>query len=287
MGLRAIMVAVDYQDILRISLPYNQHHFDEITIVTDPKSGKSVFDVVYHHTPDRKICILETELFYTDGAVFNKWRALEWGLDQMGRHGWICIMDADVLWPKDVVVQEIEGMGNLFIKTPYGLGRPVLVGQLCTPLRRMAPWPLPSANVITGISKSDLPYYSVIPLLPEEKTWNTYPLHRNVQEWAGYSQIFHADDPVLGPPPWHETNWKTAGSADSFFQQKWPHERKIRPPFHCLHLGPSGVNWCGRVTPYLDGSKPPEADQRSKMMQDLWTARKGRSGNDRFWKEKL
>ena len=39
-------------------------------------------------------------VFYADGAAFNKWKALELALDSYGRRGWLCVMDADVIWPQ-------------------------------------------------------------------------------------------------------------------------------------------------------------------------------------------
>ena len=96
--------------------------------------------------------------------------------------------------------------------------------------------------------------------------WNNCQLHPNSSEWAGYSQIFHAEDEHLGNPPWHEINWKHAGGADSFFQRKWPISNKIRPPFEVLHLGMTGRNWTGRTMPYLDGTVPERAEERKKSL---------------------
>ena len=270
--MRAILVCVDYQDILSVTLPYNRHQFDQVCIVTDGKSYDGVRRVVDSLDYDQNY-IYTTEEFYARGAVFNKWLALENALDWYGRHGWLCVMDADVLWPKSA---EIEQGGYLYghqtslhLSGPLmtrGCGMQIGVGQLCTPLRRM----------FTDVT---LP-------LPPESEWSKYPIHQNVTEWAGYSQIFHADDPVLGSPPWHEVDWTHAGSADSVFQNKWPRERKVRPPFEVLHIGISGVNWCGRASPRLDGSIPEEAGERREMVKQIWAGRR-KGGKGRFDHEKL
>ena len=196
--MRSVLVAVDYLEPLRVTYPYNRHHFDSVTIVTDSRCAESV----RHACPDADVFV--TDAFYDDGALFNKWKALEQGLDRMGRHGWLCIMDADVLWPKHA---------------PLRLEK----GTLLSPLRRMCP---------------------DIRFVPEVE-WGRYPVHRNIAEHAGYTQIFHASDPHLGSPPWHEQNWVHAGGADSFFQRKWPAGCKRRPSWDVLHLGPAGVNWAG------------------------------------------
>lgn len=231
--LRAILVSVDYSDLLAITLPHNRHHFHEVFVVTSTADAKTVEPI----TSRNGATLVVTDRFYDDGADFNKWLALEFGLDMMGRRGWICLMDADVLWPKVVDLDRYLRKGFLF-----------------GPRRRIAD-PIPDP----------------IPL--EEDRWRKYPLHRQEREVAGYSQIFHADDPVLGPPPWHETDWRHAGGADSFFQAKWPAERKVRPPFEVLHLGPPGVNWYGRASSRLDGTEPPEAQAKKEKIREIWRQR--------------
>lgn len=250
--LRAIMVSVNYTDLLSVTLPYNRHHFDEVMVVTD-MAGEAELA----HIPDSLgVRLWPTDAFTRGGAVFNKWMALEEGLDAFGRHGVICLMDADILWPKSLPNYDFE------------------FGKLYSPLRRMAPWPCEDK------------YNAPIP--PEDQWWQ-YPIHRNINEWAGYTQIFHAHDPVLGPTPWHEINWKHAGGADSFFQQKWALLNKVRPTWECLHLGEAGVNWYGRATAFADGSIPNGAEIKRTQLREMWANRnKVRRGDrDRFSGEKL
>ena len=130
-------------------------------------------------------------------------------------------------------------------------------------------------------------YLSVKRPYPDETKWPMYPIHSNVNEWAGYSQIFHMDDPVLGPLPWHQTDWIHAGGADSFFQQKWKPSRKLRPPFHVLHLGPAGKNWCGRTTTYVGGKLPPLTLERERKLHEIFVRRRGKTGESRFQHERI
>jgi hypothetical protein len=240
MELRAILTCVDYADILALSLPWNRRHFSEVFVVTTPRDTRTA-----------QICdqnaayAVQTDLFYESGPDhFNKWRALEHGLDVMGRSGWICIMDADVFWPSRADLDSLQ------------------VGNLCSPLRRMAP---------------------LTPLVPSEQTWAGWPIHRNVNEWAGYTQIFHASDPHLGTAPWHETNWIHCGGADSFFQQKWPRANKVRPDWEVLHMGPSGTNWFGRASEYIDGTLPGGAEERQrKLRETIAKRRKSGFGHEKY-----
>lgn len=251
--MNAVIVCVDYADLLAVTLPYNRHHFDRVLVVTAHKDVVTRA-VCREHDAETHV----TNAFYRSGASFNKWLALEEGLDLFGRKDWLCIMDADVLWPNRLPAMcSACGHGNGMKYCPQVHGDPqgkdehrwvrwqdgLTIGKLYAPLRRMRP---------------------ELTACPEAE-WGKYPIHKNVAEWAGYSQVFHCDDPVLGRPPWHQIDWKHAGGADSFFQMKWTPANKIRPAFEVLHLGEAGINWMGRA------DKDPSL--RAKML-NMWQRRK-------------
>lgn len=242
---KAITVCVDYSDLLAITLPYNRHHFDFFCVVTAPQDERTIQFCRDNGTVD---LLHVTDKFYEHGAVFNKWAALEQALDHYGRDGWMCLMDADVLWPKVAPL-------------------PFESGKLYTPRRRMMP--------------------DVTSTVPDESTWSAFPIHPQEREWAGYTQVFSAFDDVLGPAPWHETNWAHAGGADSFFQAKWSPADKVRPKWNVLHLGEAGVNWCGRSSGYVDGSMPVDGDKKREQTRKFIRGRVGKSGTDRFSHEKI
>jgi hypothetical protein len=154
-----------------------------------------------------------TDVFFEDDAPFAKGKAVEEGFDYLGREGWICVLDADTLLPKEEVDWSILEPGNLY--SPY---RKILY---------------------------DPATYT------DELDWNLLGIREDV-EFAGYCQIFHASDPVLQTFPWYGTAWRHAGGCDSVFQSKWKPENKLRPAWNVLHLGPTDRNWCGRTTDRLD-----------------------------------
>jgi len=245
MDLRAITICVDYGDLLGVTLKYNSHHFKEIYIVTtaDDTLTRAVCRKYNNCIP------VLTDLFYQTGKNdFNKWRALEYGLDYMRREGWICVLDADIVWPKRVKI-------NTFT-----------AGNLYTPYRRM---------------------HRLTKIIPEEREWYKFKRHRNVGEFAGYTQIFHANDPVLGDPPWYDVRWKHAGGADSFFQRKWNPSNKIRPDWDVLHLGPAGVNWSGRTNRYLSGDEPLNAKDRESNLRRLTKGRRKKGTEEQRFKDEL
>src|SRR4051794_22383804 len=96
--MNAIIVSVDYTDLLSITLPWNRHHFNRVYIVTSIKDLPNIAPVAEAN----QCFVYATDSFYRNGATFNKWLALEEGLDRLGRNGFICVMDADVVWPKDL-----------------------------------------------------------------------------------------------------------------------------------------------------------------------------------------
>jgi len=238
--LDCFIVSVDYSDILSVTLPHNRRHFRNVTIITSPDDQKNV-QLLADASGAR---VFVTDAFYRHGAKFNKWLALEEGLSSVPRKAWTCLLDADVLWPFHIDLDRILRIGHLY-----------------TPRRRMC-------QTIPEDRAS----------IPEEGDWHLYPLHRQEVEFAGYSQIFHADDHMLGTPPWHQVDWSHAGGADSFFQAKWPVERKVRPAFQVLHLGESGKNWFGR------GKEGTE-----EMTAEMWRTRRERraKGLDPFTEEKI
>lgn len=226
--MRAAIVSVDYDDLLRITLPYNRHHFEEVLVVTTPGSE----DARVARNFGAKV--FETTAFYDDGAHFNKWKAFELGLDVFGRTGLLCLMDADIMWPTTIHHQ---------IYQP---------GHLYSPNRYM--------------------WFDVGERVPGENMWSSLPLYGDY-EFAGYTQIFHAEDRHLPTPPWHQIDWVHAGGADSFFQQLWPVSCKIRPRWKVLHLGLPGRNWCGRATARTDGLPVDQAARRREVLQGMLSAR--------------
>lgn len=235
--LTAVIVCVDYADLLQYTLGYNRHHYTHAYVITTPKDKETIAVA-----ESRNASVFKTNVFYENGANFNKFAAIEQCLDNIGRdRGWIALVDADVLWPISIDSQWVLEAGKLY-----------------TPLRHN--------------------HFEFNGSIPDESEWQSYKPHGWEKEFSGHTQIFHSSDPVLGQPPWHETNWKHAGGGDSMFQAKWAEQNKVRPPWKCLHLGVPG-QWTGRVTPNVNTNETPqEATDRRKALQDYMSTRR-RTGN--------
>src|SRR5678815_609847 len=167
-NVHAITVSVEYTDLLRLTLPYNRHHFSTFTVVTSNDDFKNVYPIARENNAST----FTTNSFYSNGAHFNKWRALEDAITTLNLRsaGWICIMDADVLWPKEISLKT-SNPDEVYATKPQ-FSNYLHPGYLYTPRRLMYP------DIPRDISK-----------LPPEGYWEVYPLHRNEVEFAGYSQI--------------------------------------------------------------------------------------------------
>ena len=90
-----IIVSVDYNDFLPITLENNTKIFENITVVT------SIND-----TECQKICerfnvnCVVTERMYENGASFNKGKAINDGIKSLLNPNWILLLDADIIVPE-------------------------------------------------------------------------------------------------------------------------------------------------------------------------------------------
>jgi len=218
--MKAVVISVDFADYLAVTLPRNAPHFEEVVVVTTPQDKATAW--VVESCPNARL--LRTDVFEAKDAAFNKGAGIVEGLRQLGRSGWICLLDADVLLPS---------AGLKMIWPP---------NHLYSPLRYMCDAP----DLWDG--KMD--------------NWeDKYTLHTDIMP-GGYCLFFHADDRNLDPWPAFPTHWMN-GASHQEFQDKWHPSRKHRIGFDVLHLGRPAQNWYGRTVPPLNWT-PPEGHQRRK-----------------------
>ena len=236
--MNAVIVCVDFSDILQHTLAYNRHHFDKVLVVTDMKDYATCSVAIHNNA-----WYWQTNAFYRDGAVFNKWLALEEALEGKpqlffdNKDGFMCVMDADVLWPKK-------------------LGR----------------WK-PKKGCIQGPNRRIKRNLREQPIVPPENEWQSFPIDEYQAEIPGYSQVFHLSDVNALERPWYDTSFVHAGISDSLFQFRWKPELRLKTPWECLHLGPTGQNWYGRTVEYLNGNLPQEHKVRIEMCNRIWENR--------------
>ncbi len=91
-----VIVSVDYNDFLSISLENNLKLVENITVVTSEKD-KICQELCKKFGVN---CII-TERMYEDGAVFNKGKAINEGIKSLTDPDWILLLDADICLPDD------------------------------------------------------------------------------------------------------------------------------------------------------------------------------------------
>ncbi len=102
--MKGIVVCVNYDDLLSITLNRNMRHLEECVVVTSPEDERTQRLVA--SIPSTRCFI--TDAFYRNGAKFNKGAAIEEAFDALGRDGWILIWDADILLPDSLPMPSLN-----------------------------------------------------------------------------------------------------------------------------------------------------------------------------------
>lgn len=101
MKIEAVIVCVNYSDFLEISLKKNLNHFDHVIVITDTKDSKTPKLVQKLNAQNNKITTLITDIFYFNGAKFNKGLAINLGFANLQHKDWVVTLDSDIVLPKD------------------------------------------------------------------------------------------------------------------------------------------------------------------------------------------
>jgi hypothetical protein len=217
MNIEAITVCVDYVDLLKFSIGKWLRELDRLVVVTSPRDEATI-QFCRKCKSDKLICHT-TDLFYANGASFNKGAAMEEALSLLDGDDWILFFDSDIQLVNPnlrSVIAEHAQMGALH-------GAPRF-----------------QVHNVGGFRRGEAPEMTSIPDL----------------EIAGYFQLFHASDPRVCDStgklrrPLLSTHWKHAGNYDSDFQHLWDEASKRRIPFPLLHLGEFNQNWFGLADPH-------------------------------------
>ena len=94
MNLQAVTVSVNYSDFLVHTLEENHKLFKKWIIITDKKdtATKQLCEKYIHHNV---ICV-QTDVFYDNGAKFNKFAGINEGLKLVDDDAWVLFLDSDI-----------------------------------------------------------------------------------------------------------------------------------------------------------------------------------------------
>ena len=99
--LSVIIVSVNYNDYLLVSLSNNIKYFEDITVVTssDDLVCQKICDIFGVK------CII-TDRIYEEGASFNKGKAINDGIKSIDNPDWILLLDADIVLTKKIDIND-------------------------------------------------------------------------------------------------------------------------------------------------------------------------------------
>jgi hypothetical protein len=217
--LAAVTVCVDYSDFLRLCVDENIKHLDRWFIISDNK------DTATHQLCSQypEITLIKTDAFYENGALFNKGKALNIGIQSIPLDAgtWILILDADIMLP--LGFRDSLDARKLNSHTLYGASR-----YMCY---------------------KEADFYSF-----RDTQFKDYSVLSKMQRFRnkpiGYFQLFNslnlgrANFSHLRPYPEHHSD---ASCSDMVFLKKF-HRRIVMRSVPVVHLGHDGKNWRGRVT---------------------------------------
>lgn len=113
MKIEAVTVCVNYADYLSHFLLHNKYCFDNLVVVTSNKDQDTA-DVCEHFY----IKCIKSNIFDNE---FNKGKALNLGLSNLQRDGWVCIIDSDIILPPRT--RYLLEIAKLREDTLYGINR--------------------------------------------------------------------------------------------------------------------------------------------------------------------
>ncbi len=227
-AISGVTTCVRYADFLDRALTANLHHFDDFVVVTshDDRATRNVCD---HHG----VTCIPTDLFFEDGATFNKGLAINLGLSHLqGGSGWRVHLDADILLPDRF--RYMLGKSGLEPQNLYGADRVMVESR--------AEWEalaLHQCRQYRGRSMVEPPLKIGARIIHEH--FGYCPL--------GFFQLWHSDYEYPYP-----VNHNNAAHSDLLFACQWPRAQRILlPGVYVYHINSEatqlGANWNGRTSP--------------------------------------
>jgi hypothetical protein len=233
-SITALTVSVNYTDFLVHILEENYSLFDRWVIVTDTSSR----DVVFECNKYSNVVCIQTDVFYKDGAKFNKWAGINEALKLID-DGWVLFLDSDIVLHKET--RRI--LNNLSLKEDciYGVDRVNCNADEWEVYRKkrnmlVNSWLLTSAGLSLGSRLVHI--YGHEGDNGKFAGWN--PL--------GFFQLVHRKSFNLYPQ-----NSKGADHCDIVFARLYPRDKRILiPEILAIHLESEfvikGTNWYGRIS---------------------------------------
>lgn len=229
-GLSGLVVCVNYDDFLRITIPFNRRHFNHLFVLTSENDPRTI-----KYCQESGVDYLTTEAWTENGAYFNKGKGINVGLTKLRqlKSEWVCILDADIILPPNF----LRSTPSLDANCLYSCRRRLCPEQSdYDPHKSWASYelePLPATVEVEG----------------RLCVWGNSRLRAtDAAGLFGYLQMWNLGRFNARYP----TQFQSAHSYDVRFASLWPEENRHWLSDEVLHLGPAKTNWHGRLTERWD-----------------------------------
>ena len=236
MKLQAITVSVDYADFLVFALEENYQLFDEWVIITSYTDDET-FRLCQKY---ENVKCIRTNVFYENGAKFNKFAGINLGLSLLDNPEWVLFLDSDIILHNETrrILENLE-LNPTYL---YGVDRLNCIGikswYKFNDNRELVidNWMLTNANMPLGARL--VHYYGYENGDGKFAGWN--PL--------GFFQLAHSSSFDSYPQ-----DSIGADHCDLVFARMWQRSRRILiPEILVIHLESKfiikGTNWNGRIS---------------------------------------
>lgn len=219
MYLEAVLVCVNYSDILKITLPKNIHFFDKINVITNYNDTETIKLCEYY-----KVDMTITDRMYeNEKDDFNKGKAINEGIKNLSKKDWLIIIDADMTF-SDNLRNELEKISD--INKIYGMPR-----YMCKTYEEWEKY------------------------LVDKSIISSWPCQKRRCIGVGFFQMSNFNSDIMKQKTndelWYSEMWGHCGRSDRFFWRSWPDNlrSKIKNAYG-IHLGDDSfqANWRGRTT---------------------------------------
>lgn len=233
MKTECIIVSFNYSDFLSITLPRNRLAFDRVVVYT-----KSSDLATQQICAENGVECVTTDAFAKNGAKFNRGAVYNEALANLRFKEWVCLMDSDVIVTADFSTQfAIMGPNpeNFYGTRRYNVETPEEWQAIVADPSR-----LNSTLLLRGFGYGyfQLFHYNSFVF---QQTWNgQYPESFSCSEsdWVFRNQW---GEEIWDPP------FKIAGHQEKNVQDRGTGLLRCLP-FHCIHLGVTGINSTERKT---------------------------------------
>lgn len=265
MNLSAVIVCVNYGDFLAHTLPQNKTQFDETIVVTTPRDVYTQAVCEFNN-----VRCITTDVFYENGASFNKAKGINEGFKALSKRGWILHIDADIWLPSTFRV--VLENAPLNTDNLYGVDR-----MMCPNYDAWVNFLTQQKPVHEAWVYQHMDFFPMGERFIQYKGDGYIPL--------GYFQLFHKSK-FTNYPEQH----MSAARTDIQFSQQWQRKnRQLLPEVVAIHLeseerADQGINWSGRKTipfgpipeDYVMGKYPSNLINKDVEKQVFWKLRNAR-----------